>query len=107
MEECCVCLNEYDNNNFVIECGHKLCYECYKKIHLGNNLCPLCRGGIVVTHLKRIYNKTPKGKLKMYKYAKLKNFIIYRHQLPGCRSWSKIQKYIIIRSIYIDKHDVF
>lgn len=56
--DCPVCLNKLENNNFVVtKCNHKICLSCfmdnYNKSRNGH-LCPLCRTKVINTR-RNIY----------------------------------------------------
>ena len=42
--ECCICLEEYDENPFFLPCGHRLHEVCYAELwRTKHKECPLCR----------------------------------------------------------------
>lgn len=101
MEECCVCYNDFDNEAFRIGCSHHLCRECYFKIK--NRLCPLCRKKMSF-QIKTKRKQTPKGKLNLKKYEKIKTHIKYRHNIfvVGEKRINSVRKnnMLILRDAY-------
>jgi hypothetical protein len=49
MEECLVCLEEQENNQFIVfECKHKICQTCLPIAMLYSTVCPVCEHPITI-----------------------------------------------------------
>lgn len=61
MEECLVCLEEQENEQFVVfECKHKICQHCLPIAMMYSTVCPVCEHPITVyqpqtVHLRPTY----------------------------------------------------
>jgi hypothetical protein len=60
-EECCICLNKLNNNIKILECGHKIHEECFKKMIkldcISKNNCPICREKIEIKNEEYLKNE--------------------------------------------------
>jgi hypothetical protein len=55
MKKCYICLQ--DNKSFkILDCGHKLCLDCYNKIIEIKPCCPFCRADIKIEVNIKKYN---------------------------------------------------
>ncbi|MHA1988673.1 MAG: RING finger domain-containing protein [Promethearchaeota archaeon] len=56
-EECPICLVKFENNKFILKCGHKFHKQCLKRWVTISPICPLCRENIYDPELFK--NKQP------------------------------------------------
>lgn len=55
MEECLVCLEEQENNQFVVfECKHKICQTCLPIAMMYSTTCPVCEHPITLIQPQQI-----------------------------------------------------
>lgn len=62
IDECSICLEEYENGQqvFITNCHHKYHIECLSYWYRKNKNCPICREEICINSItqKTIYKKT-------------------------------------------------
>ena len=46
-DECCICLEVYDNGKKICENVHTICDECYRMLYVITTTCPLCRSPLL------------------------------------------------------------
>jgi len=56
---CCICLEENNNNNITLQCGHKLHKKCLKELLDYSNKCPMCRQNIFKDHMCKCFFFSP------------------------------------------------
>lgn len=106
MEDCCVCLEPYNSNNFsILPCKHPICFKDYLTLHSRCDMlvkCPICRREIHTIHLR--LNPYPK-KLKLKEFSKIKRHLEYKYGLP-IRHASRFMrlKYQALRIALVSPH---
>lgn len=74
MEQCSICLTDIsklenkNNNNFKLNCGHKFHKECIMEWLKNHNTCPLCRDKMIIIN----YLKNKVDRPKIYRFTKNK-----------------------------------
>lgn len=54
---CCVCLDEIEDNNIILSCGHNYHFNCLLDTLKYNNKCCLCRKTVKTTSIDKIKSK--------------------------------------------------